>query len=84
MGSDGTTVGIWVGDDEDVVDEFDSRFNSGEGTYSRSKEIKNAMRLAISIEETLQDAGYGDLPTREKRYLIRQAILDQARRDGLR
>ena len=77
MESDGTTIGIWVGPNEtDVVEEFDERMNSGRGTYSRSESVKEAMRLAVMIEDVLESRGYGGLDYRDREATVRQALID--------
>ena len=76
----GQTIGVWIGPgDEELVAAFDDLHNDGDGTYSRSREIKHAMDLAVTIEETLESAGLDDLEGRGRSAFIRQAILDQAR-----
>lgn len=55
--SSGTTIGVWIGDDDDLIDRFDRRFGTSDPHWSRSQEIKRAMRLHLVVEDTL-----GDLP----------------------
>ena len=73
----GGTVGFWVPEDSDVVDEFDRVVCDGE---PRSKQIREALKLLTAVEETLDDAGY-DLSDRERRMWVKQALLDQLRRE---
>jgi hypothetical protein len=81
MADDGTTIGVWIGpDDRALVEEFDAVHNGGDGTYSRSESIKEAMRLAVRIEETMTEAGLDHLDGRGRAAFVRQAILDEARR----
>jgi hypothetical protein len=81
MADDGTTIGVWIGPgDQQLVEEFDAVHNGGDGTYSRSEAIKDAMRLAVSIEETMAEAGLEHLDGRGRAAFVRQAILDEARR----
>jgi hypothetical protein len=77
----GETIGIWIGDDESILDDFDGCFGGTDGTdYSRSRRIKDAMRLAIAIEGAIEDSDadldVGDRPTR---MMLRQAIIDEFR-----
>jgi len=82
MSDTGTTIGVWIGPgDEGLVDEFDGLHNTGDGTYSRSDEVKSAMRTAIAIEKTMDAAGLDHLEGRDRAAFVRQAILDAARRD---
>jgi len=77
----GTTIGVWIGPaDRDLVAEFDAVHNDGDGTYSRSDAVKSAMRLAVTIEETMAEAGLDHLDGRGRAAFVRQAILDEARR----
>lgn len=83
MSDSGTTVGIWIDEGSDLIERFDRTMNTGEGTYSRSKSIKEAMELAIDIEMTLRRLGYDDMSPRDRRAWIKQSMLDQDRRDRL-
>jgi sulfite reductase alpha subunit-like flavoprotein len=78
--SKGTTVGIWYGADETVVDDFDEHFGA-DPSYSRSKRIKDAMELAIAVDQALEDAGAEDFDITDTplRTFLRQAILDEFR-----
>ena len=76
----GGTVGFWVPEDSDVVDEFDRVVCDGE---ARSKQIREAMRLLIAVESTLDDAGY-DMSSRDRRMWVKQACLDQIRAERSR
>lgn len=70
--TDGRTTGIWIGDDEDVLDRVDAR-RSGE---SRSEWIKNAMRLRLAVDGALDDGVTPYATKREKRAFVRQALTD--------
>ncbi|MFB9804159.1 hypothetical protein ACFFQF_01055 [Haladaptatus pallidirubidus] len=76
--SDGTTIGIWVGENDDVVDQFDEKLGT-HPKYSRSESIKDAMALKIAVEEVLDEVGYDFDSERSKRHWVRQALLDHAR-----
>ena len=76
----GSTVGVWIPEDSDVVAEFDRVVCDGE---ARSKQIREAMRLLIAVEETLDDAGY-DMDDRSRRMWVKQACLDQLRAERSR
>lgn len=73
----GTTTGIWFGPDErELLAEFDALFGAERGaSYSRSKELKHAMRLHIEVERVLRDEGV-DVAPRERQSIVRQALLD--------
>ena len=75
--ADGTTIGVWIGeDDAELVDEFDELFGM-KPNYSRSKEVKRAMRTHITIELALREVGVEEeIEPRERQHLLRQAILD--------
>lgn len=77
----GDTTGIWFGDDESLLEEFDEHFSDRDGSdYSRSKRIKDAMRLALRIDAALEsadaDLDIGDHPTGA---MCREAILEEYR-----
>jgi hypothetical protein len=71
----GTTVGVWIPEDSDVVEEFDRVVCDGE---ARSKQLREAMELLIAVEEVLDDAGYS-MTGRDRRMWVRQACLDRVR-----
>lgn len=76
MGTDtdgGTTIGIWVGEDEDVVERVDGRLDYGD---SRSGYAKEALELRLAVDDALAEAGLEFDSPREKRAFLRQAILD--------
>jgi hypothetical protein len=83
MASDGgTTIGVWVGEQNDVLDEFDAALDCGPGHVgSRSEEIKEAMRLAVTVQETIADFPY-EVTGPELRHQVRQALLEQDRREA--
>jgi len=82
---DGETFGTWVGDNETVKDDFDDQLGQ-RPDYSRSKMVKEAMRMYLDIDAALDEIEYTFPNERAKRGFIRQAILTQARieseRDG--
>lgn len=83
MADDGRTFGMWVNEDElDVIEEFDRLHNTGDGTYSRSEQMKEALRLANAVAETKNRIDY-DLEGHMLRHWVKQAMLDQARREAL-
>jgi hypothetical protein len=83
MSDDGRTFGMWVNEDElDVIEEFDQLHNTGDGTYSRSEQMKEALRLANAVAETKKRIGY-DLEGHMLRSWVKQSMLDQARREVL-
>lgn len=79
---EGTTIGIYVGPDDDVVDEFDATVSGvvGAGQYSRSRQIKAAMRLYATVLELADDLEWRtDGAALEAS--VRQAMLDLDRRE---
>lgn len=79
--SDGTTIGIWVGEDDEIVDEFDTTLGM-RPDYSRSEKIKDAMAMYVTIAETLDDIEYDFDGEPPKRHFVRQAIFNQARQES--
>lgn len=82
MGSDGTTIGIWVSERNDIVERFDDVLGTRDSNYSRSESIKEAMELYLTVEETLAELDYNFPAEQSKRHFVRQAILEQARREA--
>lgn len=80
---DGGTVGIWIPNDSDLVEGFDSTVAArvGPASYSRSEQIREAMELYMAVLETMDDVGWPDLGPRDRQAAIRQAIIDQERRE---
>jgi len=78
---DGTSVGIWYGAEETIVDEFDDHFSAADGaSYSRSRRIKDAMALALAVDEALESVGAEwDIADHGTRATARQAIFDEFR-----
>ena len=74
----GSTVGVWIPDDSDLIEQFDREVC---GDDYRSKQIREAMELLIAVEEVLGTAGM-DLSGRDRRMFVRQALLDEIRREG--
>jgi len=75
---DGTTIGIWVGDDERLVEEFDNTIGQ-RPDYSRSKEIKHAMDLYADVWDILAGTEGYDPETIDTKAWVRQAVLAQIR-----
>jgi len=71
----GRSYPVWQGDDEDVIDRFDAAFGDV-GSWSRSAAIKEQLEVAIVIQETLDRLDAGDITGRERRALVRQALID--------
>jgi hypothetical protein len=72
--SDGTTIGVWIGEDDDLITEFDALFGT-DPDYSRSREIKRAMETHMTVEQVLRDVD-ADVAPRERQSIVRQALLD--------
>lgn len=82
MTDGGTTIGVWVGEDDDVIDEFDERLDCGPNHVgSRSEEIKEAMRLAVVVQETIDGFPY-EIDGAPLRHQVRQALIEQDRREA--
>lgn len=74
----GTTVGVWIPQDSDLVEQFDREVCAD---AARSKQIREAMELLIAVEDVLGTADM-DLSGRDRRMFVRQALLDEIRREG--
>jgi len=75
---DGETFGTWVGEQETIKDDFDSQLGDRHD-YSRSRMVKEAMRLYLTVDSTLDEIEYTFPNERAKRSFVRQALLTQAR-----
>jgi hypothetical protein len=85
MPDDGTTIGVWIGNDDGVLTEFDDALECGpEHAGSRSAEVKEAMQLATAVEDTLDDLDYEFDAPPSKRHFVTQALLNQAQREAER
>jgi hypothetical protein len=75
-----TTTGVWFGEDEiDLLERFDRTLARERGAdYSRSAELKEAMRLYLAVEEVLDAEGVDAAP-RERDSIVRQALIDLVR-----
>lgn len=79
----GDVAGIWIGDrDVSMVEEFDETFECGPNyAGSRSDELKEAMRLAIAVRQTVDEFGY-DIEGPPLRHHVQQALLEKDRREA--
>jgi|APHM01.1.fsa_nt_gi hypothetical protein len=78
MPDDGpTTTGIWFcAEERELLEEFDRTLARARGAdYSRSAELKEAMRVYLVVEEVLDAEGVDAAP-RERDGIVRQALLD--------
>jgi hypothetical protein len=75
----GETIGVWIGDEDSILEDFDEHFGARDGAeYSRSKRIKDAMELAIAIDDVLQSIEMDDdISDRGTRVLIKSAIRNE-------
>jgi len=74
-GNDGTTTGVWFGDtDADLLEDFDDEFIRD----SRSEKIKDAMRLYLKVEQTLDEVGFSEMDEASKRHWVTQAMRHEA------
>jgi len=79
----GQTIGIWIGDDDDLIDRFDRAFGTDDPHWSRSKEIKRAMELHLAVERTIDGLeGYEFDREVNKRHWVRQALRTQAAKEA--
>lgn len=78
-----STIGIYTGSDADMIEEFDEYFETREGSYSRSGEIKTAMRLYLAVKRAEEDLGL-DIPDRSLGAWVRTAIEAEDRRERAR
>ena len=76
-----TTIGIYFGPRDDLRERFDEQLDEGNASYSRSGAVKDAMELYLVIDEVLDDFDFDFPNERSKRHFVRQAIVDQARRE---
>lgn len=81
MRDDGKTVGIWIGQQESLIDDFDEYFSRGETNYSRSLEIKEAMRFYLACQKALDETEFEFPNSHAERAWVRQAIIDAAQRE---
>ena len=80
----GQTIGVWIGESDDVLERFDEALECGPNhAGSRSEEIKEAMRLAVAVHETVDDFPY-DPEGPALRHQIQQALIDKDRREAAR
>ena len=76
-----TTIGIYVGDDDTLVDAFDTQFGAPPN-YSRSRCIKHSMRMYIDVDEALEDIDKLFRTEAEKRQFVTEAIRDAGSGNG--
>lgn len=80
-----TTIGIYFGPDDDLCERFDEQLSAKAGaSYSRSGAVKEAMETYLAIDDLLDDLDVDFPDERSKRHWLRQAIMDQARREQSR
>ncbi|MDS0258528.1 hypothetical protein NDI56_03770 [Haloarcula sp. S1CR25-12] len=77
-GGGGTTIGIWVGEDDTLVEEFDNVVGH-RPDYSRSESIKQAMDLYADIWDILDGTEGYDPAEIDIDAWVRQAVLAQIR-----
>jgi len=79
----GSTIGIWIGEDDDLLDRFDREFGTTDPQWSRSKEVKEAMELHIEVQRAIDGLdGYHFDSEVSKRHWVRQALRDMAAREA--
>lgn len=79
--SDHTVVSAWFGEAEiDDLDAFDQHFDHRRGpSWSRSDEVKRAMRIHRVVDEVMADRGFEPADMRERESIVRQALYDYFR-----
>lgn len=75
-----STIGIYTGSDADMIEEFDEFFETHPGSYSRSGEIKQAMRVYLAVKRFEAELDY-DVPDRSLAHWVRTALEEQDRRE---
>jgi hypothetical protein len=75
----GETTGIWFGDDETLLSDFDEHFGEIDGAdYSRSKRIKDAMALAMLVDSTIDSVDAElDIADRGARNAVAAAVRNE-------
>ena len=74
----GSTVGVWIPEDSDLVAEFD-RVVCDDARESRSEHIREAMRLLIAVEDVRPPDVAGD--ARSKRHWVQSALRSELREE---
>ena len=79
--TDHQTVSAWYGADEIAeLDAFDEHFaDRGAPSWSRSEEIKRAMRIHRVADEVMAARGFDPDDMRERESVVRQALYDYFR-----
>jgi len=75
-----TTIGVYAGAEADMIQEFDEFFQTRPGSYSRSAEIKNAMRLYLRVKQVEEELEL-DIPERSLAHWVQNALREQDRRE---
>lgn len=75
-----STIGIYAGSEAGLIEEFDEFFETRPGSYSRSREIKNAMRLYLRVKEVEDELGL-DIPERSLAHWVQNALREADRRE---
>ena len=78
----GSTTGIWFGESDELLEDFDETFGETEAQWSRSEEIKQAMRLHLAVSDVLDQHDLAFRTEQEKRMWVRQALLDKIRSEA--
>lgn len=75
-----STIGVYAGAEADMIEEFDGFFQQRPGSYSRSQEIKNAMRLYLRVKQVEEELDL-DIPERSLAHWVQNALREQDRRE---
>lgn len=78
---DHQTVSAWYGADEIAeLESFDEHFaDRGDPSWSRSEEIKRAMRIHRIVDEVMTAREFDPEDMRERESIVRQALYDYFR-----
>lgn len=74
MPTRGQSIGIWIGEDDDLIDRFDRRFGTDDPQWSRSKEVKRSMRLHLAVEQALTELPWTFQSEQAKRHWIERVL----------
>ncbi|OYR71585.1 hypothetical protein [Halorubrum ezzemoulense] len=79
-----TVPSVYFGeDDEGDLERFDDHWSARRsGSWSRSDEIKRAMRIHREIDEILAEADIDPPTMRDRSAMVRQAMRDYVREDS--
>lgn len=71
MSDDGATPGLYIPPDSDLLERFDERY----GAQQRSKHIREAMELLLTVDTMLEDMDYEFETAHERKAAVRQGLI---------